>query len=233
MDREPSRPSPRPATAGAPLVTVQAEAGRARSAAAPGPEPALEAGWVEAASKGDSSAFGALVHAYGGLVTRVIGRLVSDPDDRDDLVQETFVRAFTALDKFKPGQPFRPWLLTIALNLARDAWRRRTTRPAAVPLVDEDGTAVSIPSPDPSPESAAAAEELRRRAEAAFGRLDRDHQAILWLRVREGLEYDEIATVLGIPRGTVMSRLARARAALRRELEGGREPERAREDYRR
>lgn len=221
MGREPLRPSPRPAAAA-----------RTWSAADQGPEPALVAGWIEAASKGDSSAFWALVRAYGGFVTRVIGRLVSDPDDRDDLVQETFVRAFTALHKFKHGEPFRPWLLTIAMNLARDAWRRRKTRPAAVPLVDEDGVAVPIPSPDPSPESAAVGEELRRRAEAVFGRLDRDHQAILWLRVREGLEYDEIATVLGIPRGTVMSRLARARAALRRGLEVARDPEREGEDFR-
>jgi len=232
MDRELLRPSPRPATAGAPAVTAQAAAGGARAAADQGPEPALVAGWVEAASKGGSSAFEALVRAYGGLVTRVIGRLVNDPDDRDDLVQETFVRAFTALDKFKRGEPFRPWLLTIALNLARDSWRRRKARPTPVPLVGEAGTVVPIPSPDPSPESAAAGEELRRHAEAAFRRLDQDHQTILWLRVREGLEYDEIATVLGIPRGTVMSRLARARAALRREIDAGRDPDRRCEDYR-
>lgn len=232
MRREPSPPLPRPATAGAPAAPAPAAAAGARFAPERGPDPALVAGWVEAASQGDSAAFAALVHAYGALVTRVIGRLVSDPDDRDDLVQETFVRAFTALGKFKRGEPFRPWLLTIALNLARDAWRRRKVRPSPVPLVDEAGTVLPIPSPDPSPESVAAGEELRRRAESAFGRLERDHQAILWLRVREGLEYDEIATVLAIPRGTVMSRLARARAALRRELDDERDRGRAGEDYR-
>jgi RNA polymerase sigma-70 factor (ECF subfamily) len=175
-------------------------------------------------------AFGALVKAYGGVVTRVIGRLVSDPDDREDLVQETFVRAFTALDKFKLGAPFRPWLLTIALNLARDAWRRRKTHREVVPLVDEAGAEMVIPSLDPAPDAVSEGEELRARAEAAFRRLDEDHQAILWLRVREGLEYAEIATVLGIPRGTVMSRLARARAALKVELEGSGDHSRRNED---
>jgi RNA polymerase sigma-70 factor (ECF subfamily) len=163
-------------------------------------------------------AFGALVQAFGPLLYRVIGRLVHDPDDRDDLVQETMVRAYQALGRFHPGSDFRPWLLTIAMNLVRDELRRRKRRPPG-PSLDEGESPVTPAAPTPGPDAGAVGEELRRQAEAAFRRLDRDEQTILWLRVREGLQYDEIAQVLAIPRGTVMSRLARAREALRQELE--------------
>jgi RNA polymerase sigma-70 factor (ECF subfamily) len=70
-------------------------------------------------------------------------------------------------------------------------------------------------APDPTPDAHAEGEDLRERAERAFDRLSPDARAVLWLRVREDLSYDEIAVVLGVPRGTVMSRLARAREALR------------------
>jgi RNA polymerase sigma-70 factor, ECF subfamily len=187
-------------------------------------EPAQEAAWVERAKTGDAGAFEALILAYGALVHRVIGRLSTDPDDSADLVQETFLRAWQGLPGFTPGAPFRPWLLAIALNAARDAGRRRRRRPPAAELVDDLGSddgpaAIALPSPDPTPEAEAEAAELRFQAERAFARLSPDAQAILWLRVREDLSYDEIATVLGIPRGTVMSRLARAREALRIHLE--------------
>lgn len=184
------------------------------------PDPARVAGWVRAVQNGDSEAFGDLVEAYGRLLYRVIGRLVSDPDDREDLVQETFVRAYQAIDRFRSGSDFRPWLLTIALNAVRDQWRRRRRRPSVASL-DDEGEEVTVPASDPAPDAVVEGDELRQRAEAAFRRLDQDAQAILWLRVRESLQYDEIAQVLGIPRGTVMSRLARAREALRRELEFG------------
>jgi RNA polymerase sigma-70 factor (ECF subfamily) len=119
------------------------------------------------------------------------------------------------------GRDFRPWILTIAVNLARDRWRRRSSAPATVSLANESGDPIPLLSPEPSAESAAVGEELRERAEAAFQRLDPEARTVLWLRVREGLDYREMAQVLGIPRGTVMSRLSRARQALRAELERG------------
>ena len=183
------------------------------------PDPGRVAAWVEAARRGDSAAFDALVLTYGQLLFRVIGRMVRDPDERDDLVQDAFVRAYEAMGRFNPGADFRPWLLTIALNRVRDHLRSRRRRPPHTSLTGEEGEALPLPAPGPTPEAMAQAEELRTRAECAFGRLNVEAQAILWLRVREGLEYREIAEVLGIPRGTVMSRLARAREALRVELD--------------
>ncbi len=184
------------------------------------PEPGRVAAWVAAAQAGDAAAFGALVEAYGRLLYRVIGRLIRDPDDRDDLVQETFVRAYEALARFRAGSEFRPWLLTIGLNAVRDLLRRRRRRPPGASLDDEEEN-LALPAPGAAPDAEAVGEELREQVEVAFARLDADAQTILWLRVREGLQYDEIALVLGIPRGTVMSRLARAREALRSELDRG------------
>lgn len=218
MGTEPLEPMPRPASVPAstsatnPAIAEEATHRRQRAF-----DP-REAAWVEAARGGEPSAFDSLVRANGDLVYRVIGRLVSDPDDRDDLVQETFLRAYQALPNFRPGAEFRPWLLTIAINLARDALRRRRRRPAASPLADEEGHAIPLPSGEPGPDALLEARDLSGRAEAAFRRLDADAQAILWLRVREGLSYQEIAGVLGIACGTVMSRLSRAREALKQEL---------------
>ncbi len=221
MRRETSAPPPRPAVVSDPPAVAPATARGTPPERAQGPDPALVAGWIRAAQGGDGEAFADLVRAYGGIVTRVIGRLVSDPDDRDDLVQETFVRAFTGIQSFKLGRDFRPWILTIAVNLARDRWRRRSSAPPTVSLANEAGEPIQLPSPEPSAESAAVGEELRERAEEAFQRLDPEARTVLWLRVREGLDYREMAQVLGIPRGTVMSRLSRARQALRAELERG------------
>ena len=193
---------------------------------AAGLEAARDRAWVARARAGDAAAFEALVRTYAALVHRVIGRLTADPDDCADLVQETFLRAWQGLPGFLPDAPFRPWLLAIALNAARDAGRRRRRRPASTPLVFEGpdeggagGPAGLLADPEPTPAERLEGEDLRRRAELAFARLGPDAQAVLWLRVREDLSYDEIAAVLGIPRGTVMSRLARAREALRVHLE--------------
>jgi RNA polymerase sigma-70 factor, ECF subfamily len=189
-----------------------------------GPSADRETEWIRRATGGDGAAFDALVRTYAGVVERVIGRLASDPDDGADLVQETFLRAWQNLRRFTPGAPFRPWLLTIALNCARDHGRRRRRRGTTVALggelrAGEEEGALDLASDGPGPDACAESEDLRGRAEAAFARLTPDAQAILWLRVREDLSYDEIATVLGVPAGTVMSRLARAREALRVHLE--------------
>ena len=181
---------------------------------------AEERAWVESARHGDRQAFASLVQAYGGLVYRVIGRLVWDPDDRDDLVQETFYRACKGLEQFRPGAAFRPWLLTIALNAARDHLRTgQRWRSVSLDDADRDGEGGwELEASGPAADELAHAAELQGRVEAAFKQLDETAQVILWLRVREELSYAEIASVLGVAVGTVMSRLSRARQALRERL---------------
>lgn len=187
--------------------------------------------WVEAARGGDRAAFGALVRAYGGLVDRVIGRLVRDPDDRDDLVQETFLRALEGLDHFRPGAAFRPWLVTIALNAARDHLRAgQRWRGVSLDAETPEGTARhELVDPAPAPDAVAAGAELAGRLETALERLEPGARVILWLRAHEGLSYAEIASVLGVATGTVMSRLSRARRALREFLAAAPPPPRVAE----
>jgi len=182
--------------------------------------PSLEAGeesaLVTAAQGGDSAAFGRLVRLHQRSIYRLAYGLTRNASDADDLAQETFVRAYQAIGRFRVGEPLRPWLSRIAVNLAYSLFRRRKRRPetALEPLIEAGGQFAG--SDDPAENTAE-----RERDEllgAAFAELSPEHQSILVLRVVEGMSYDEIARALSLPPGTVMSRLSRARADLKTRL---------------
>jgi RNA polymerase sigma-70 factor (ECF subfamily) len=179
--------------------------------------PPDDAALVRAAQKGDGAAFAAIVARYQRRVYRVAYGLVRSHEDADDLAQETFVRAWQALDRFRVGEPLFPWLARIVTNLAYSLFRRRKRRPetSIEPLV-EAGMQWGV---DDDPAAHAADRERAARLAEAFEELSEDHRAILVLRVVEGLSYEEIAGTLEIASGTVMSRLSRARAELRMRLE--------------
>ena len=180
-------------------------------------DPGREAALVRAAQGGDQAAFGEIVRQFQRTVYRVAYALTRNGADADALAQETFVRAYQAIGRFRAGEPLRPWLTRIAVNQAYSLHRRRKRRPetAIEPLV-EAGRQWAAPGDDPA-DQAAEAESHGRLAEA-FADLSHEHQAVLTLRVVEDLPYDEIARVLNVPVGTVMSRLSRARTELRRRL---------------
>ena len=137
--------------------------------------------------------------------------LSRSPTDADDILQEAMLRAFRAFDGFC-GENIRPWLLTIV----RNCWRNNaaeTRRRAHTPLPDEDGTALR--SDDPNPEAEALRASDGRRLEMLVAGLPDDFREVLILREMEDLSYREIAEATGAPIGTVMSRLARARAMLK------------------
>lgn len=171
---------------------------------------------VRAVQGGEQAAFSQIVRRYQRAVYRVAWALTRNASDADDLAQETFVRAYQAIGRFRPGEPLYPWLARIATNLAYSLFRRRRRRPETPlePLV-EAGRQWGVED-DPADDVAGAehAEHLR----AAFGELSPEHQAVLALRVVEEQSYEEIAATLRIPMGTVMSRLSRARAELRAHL---------------
>lgn len=135
-------------------------------------------------------------------------------DDADDVAQETFVRAYQALDRYDESFTFYTWLRTIATRVAWNELakrrRRRTTGGESFDLASER---VAATAPDPLAQASETEthDRLRRAVEA----LPDDFRTVLVLRVFEDLAYAEIADVLGIPIGTVMSRLSRARAMLR------------------
>jgi len=172
-----------------------------------------EAGLIVAAQGGDAAAFGRLVKLYQRAVYRVAYGITRNASDADDLAQETFVRAYQAIRRFRVGEPLHPWLARIAVNLAFSLYRRRKRRPetSLEPLLEAGREFAGTDDPAEN----VAKRERDRHLAAAFAELTEEHRAVLVLRVVEGMSYDEIARTLGIPGGTVMSRLSRARADLK------------------
>jgi RNA polymerase sigma-70 factor (ECF subfamily) len=173
---------------------------------------------VTRSKAGDTEAFGELVRRYQKTVFRIVLRMVKSQDDADDLTQDTFVRAHRGLKTFKEEFDFHPWLYRIAVNQAINFINKRKRQAT----VDVDAVPESEIKPGTTPESpmqAASRQELLGRLEVALERLPEEQRTVFLLRVQEGLSYEEIAKTMDTPKGTVMSRLARARMALRKHLE--------------
>ena len=137
------------------------------------------------------------------------------PGDADDIVQEAVLRAFRGFDALR-GSDVKPWLMAIVRNCHLTALKQQQRR-GYVPLPEEhdlqDGHALVAPMPDP--ESSSMHSDEQRTLDRLFESLPEEHREVLVLREIEEMDYREIATVTNLPIGTVMSRLARARAALR------------------
>lgn len=183
--------------------------------AADPPDEALAA----AAAAGDSEAFRELVRRYERPVFGLVVRLVRDRATAEDLAQEAFLRAFRALPSYDPGRKFASWLLRIAHNAAIDSLRRRGPKTISLgtPLGDEDGPELEVADLSrPDPEHEAAGRDLARQLEAGLRALRPEHRTALLLRFRDEMPYEEIATVMGIPLGTVKTFIHRARQELAR-----------------
>jgi RNA polymerase sigma-70 factor (ECF subfamily) len=180
--------------------------------------PVDEGALVRAAQRGDATAFAEIVRRYQRSVYRTAYALTHNTADADDLAQETFVRAYRALDRFRSDEPLHPWLTRIATNLAYSLFRTRKRRPETPldPLV-EAGHQWGV---EDDPVAHAAEAERNRRLTAAFDELKPEHQVVLTLRVVHDMSYEQIAAQLGVPVGTVMSRLSRARAELKTRFGG-------------
>ncbi len=162
------------------------------------------------AAAGDRRAFDALVTRHRQAVYRLCWAATGNHADADDAAQETFVRAYRSLARYDPSRPFVPWLRTIAWNCGLSVRRDGN---AGVPRVAADD-APEPADPAPGPEAAAAGNEEWQRVAGAVAALPDDLRTVLVLRAVEGLSYAEIALAAGIPAGTVMSRLSRARKRL-------------------
>ncbi len=167
------------------------------------------------AQAGDREAFGELVKRYMRRAYYAALGLTGSHDDALDLSQEAFVRAYRARASLDPDRPFYPWLYQIVrrlcFNLQRDRRTRRRRMEEATPwLQDQAGSRAAASDPARSAERS----ELRRRLEVAIDALPDREREVLVLKEFEGLRYREIAELLGIPIGTVMSRLYTARRNL-------------------
>jgi len=178
--------------------------------------PPDDAALAERARRGDERAFEELVRTYQAIAFRTAYLLTGSATDAEDAAQDGFVKAWAALPRFRPGAPFRPWLLRIVANEAHN--RRRSAR-RRVEL--ELRTTVAHPPGDaaPSPEGAALGRERQEELLAAVTRLDERDRDVLTCRYFLELSEDETAQVLGVRRGTVKSRTARALARLRETVE--------------
>ena len=178
---------------------------------------------VRRVQAGDTEAFEPLVEKYKRKVFRLAYQVLRDQEEALDVAQEAFVKAFRALPAFKGDSAFYTWLFRITMNVALDRKRQRATRAKAlgaedVPPEEWERTAMST---DPDPEDVATGVETRERIRKGLDSLSEHHRTIVILSDIEGLQYREIAEVLGIPMGTVMSRLHHARKRLREVLGSG------------
>ena len=157
--------------------------------------------------------------AHVDALYRLARHLAGNDRDAEDLVQETYVRALDALDRFEPGTDLKAWLMRILRNAHVSAWRRSRRGPRPLEAVEADDAVP--PAQDAFVRGDLALEQMRAvvgtEIEAALGALGPDSRTLVLLHL-EGLTDREMADVMGWPVGTVKSRLSRARAALREEL---------------
>jgi RNA polymerase sigma factor (sigma-70 family) len=177
--------------------------------------PPTEEELVERARAGDGVAFGALIRDHQEIAFRIAYLITRNAADAEDAAQSALVKAYAALPRFRRGAPVRPWLLTIVANEARNR-RRAAGRREGLAL----RAAHEAPSGDaaPSPEGALLAAEERASLLAALEELPDDQRLVLALRYLLDLSEEETAAALGVRRGTVKSRTARALERLRAQM---------------
>lgn len=179
----------------------------------PGDELAL----IRKAKKGDGKAFSQLVRKYQKRIYRLVYRFCPDHDTADELAQETFVKAYTALHTFREEFKFSSWIGTIATNLSLNYLKRQKRQVSMedYPIAE----IVADDNPRANPISNLSDKELGQKIEEEVDKLPPEFKAVFVLRMHQDLSYEEIAERLGIEIGTVMSRLFRARSRLKKALE--------------
>ncbi len=172
---------------------------------------------VRMAAQGDQEAFASLVRQYENKVYHLALRMCGNREDALDVAQEAFLSAWKGLPSFRGEAGFSTWLYRLASNAAVDHLRR-ARRQREGPSLDSGEAGLDVPDTGPGPQEAAEATELRSAVAAGLGALSEDHRQVLVLREIQGLSYEEIAGILALDLGTVKSRIARARGALRKIL---------------
>lgn len=204
----------------------------ARSAPDPASQNPPDDALVAATRKGDREAYKTLVERYQSRIFSMALDIVKNREDAEDVVQESFVKAFLSLDKFKGESSFFTWLYRIAFNMAVDV-KRKSARRGGNHFEYKESLGVSSSGSNAAdmgdtlgapvqhvegPHEALARKQTGRKIQEVLRELSDDHRAVITLREIDGLNYDEIAEALSIPRGTVMSRLFYARKALQKAL---------------
>tara|TARA_B110000503_G_scaffold11179_1_gene15229 strand:- start:452 stop:1042 length:591 start_codon:yes stop_codon:yes gene_type:complete len=179
---------------------------------------------VQRAVDGDTRAFDWLVIKYEARVARLIGRWVRDPGLCEDVTQDTFIKAYKALPQFRGEAKFYTWLYRIAVNSAKKAVMRANKDPvrslSSLQKDDDDETSGSaweqtqMAVDEQTPETALASKEIALAINAAMDALPSELREAITLREIEGMSYEDIASTMACPIGTVRSRIFRAREAI-------------------
>ncbi|HEY1393647.1 MAG TPA: RNA polymerase sigma factor RpoE [Methylibium sp.] len=184
-----------------------------------------DAALVARVKHGDVRAFEMLVVKYQRRIERLIGRMVRDNDLVQDIAQETFIRAYRAMPQFRGESAFYTWLYRIAVNTAKKALVELkrdpiVTESALFSRADDDETSrvENELSDGETPDAVLASKEIAATVNAAIEDLSEDLRQAITLREIEGLSYEEIASVMNCPIGTVRSRIFRAREAIAQRL---------------
>jgi RNA polymerase sigma-70 factor (ECF subfamily) len=178
---------------------------------------------VERCRMGDARAFARLVALHEGMVFNLAARLLGDVEEARDAAQDVFLQVYRQLSRFQGRSSLKTWIYRIVVNNCRNRqrwWRRRRMdRSCSMDsLSPADQARLAARSSQPSPFELVRRRERAARLQKALDALSYDHRVVLLLREVEGLGNEEIAATLGLASGTVKSRLARAREALRRQL---------------
>jgi RNA polymerase sigma-70 factor (ECF subfamily) len=180
-----------------------------------------EAGIIRRCLAGDEKAYRDLVELYQAQVFSVALRILRRREDAEDVVQETFVRMFRALERYDPQRPFAAWLFTITTRLCIDHLRRR--RGVTVSLSRQEAGSheeyeIEVEDPGPGPDEVTSHTEEERRANDLIQSLPPHYRVVVVLRHQQDLSYEEIAEALHLPLGTVKARIHRARELLKARL---------------
>lgn len=179
---------------------------------------------VEQAAKGDKDSYRQLVERYQARAFSIAYEVVKSKEDAEDVVQESFVKAYMSLGQFRGHSSFYTWLYRIVYNMAID-YRRKISRRGGDALSynelaspDEPGVAAAVADSGPDPQMQLFRKEQAKRIQDVLSSISEEHRAVLMLREIEGMNYDEISRVVGVNKGTVMSRLHYARKKLQKAL---------------
>jgi RNA polymerase sigma-70 factor (ECF subfamily) len=173
---------------------------------------------VELVQTGDSRAFATLMRRYAPPLSRFLRRFMHDPDDIEDVVQETFIKAYLGINRFRGDSAFSTWIYSIGINVAKHGLalrHRRGPQLSSVGSEDTDSKELMEAAADyDTPDSKLETKEMLALLDAALDSLPQEQRTSFELRELEGLTYDEIAWQMHCPVGTVRSRIHRARDTL-------------------
>ena len=171
---------------------------------------------VQRVLKGDRKSFDLLVLRYQQRVTAVVGRYNLSSEEIKDITQETFIKAYRSIDRFRGDSKFYTWLYRIAINSTKNHLIAKSRRPPDVDIDVSDIT--SLLQGTTGPEGEFEAERLEQIVQTAISKLPQELKVAMIMREYEGMSYEDISSIMECPIGTVRSRIFRAREAIEREI---------------